>query len=423
MKKLFIAFSERRPKMNHPIRSSHYPKSDECAFVNEWISAGPVADQIASPFHVPSDPSLNDIMDKFFSKTADGAELPAEEESNAYPRQVIYLEDWKYDHSKLSSQVQDILNCLALFTSVINLKGLKRYIRHLQEQPELAGLPFHLYEEVIQGAVNRGLLTPDPQNSLLLNVQPTFPYYLKTSLYMLERKDKRRAVETAFQQYYGRLAGAMYQLIASNKEDENALGELLIRPEYDNFVNALELALDSHASVINVYRLLSRYLKRRQDHGLKLELGNKVLAALKEYPPEKLDKKLKGEFVAILGDMAKSQLSLGRYSDAEHSYLATLEIWLQDTHNASDLMKQKSVAVYHSLGKVAQNQGEWDQAKTYYLKGLKISGTQGDPQLMTPVLHSLFHLWRTSKDTELPAEVTAMLRETDPAGEKGCCRD
>lgn len=405
--------------MNYPTPSFQYPKSDECAFVNEWISADPAADH----FRVPADLSLNEIMDRFFSKTADDTATSADEENNAYSGQVIYLEDWKYDHSKLSAQVQDMLNCLAPFTSAINLKGLKRYVRHLQEQPELADLPFHLYEEVVQGAVNRGLLSPDPQNSLLLNVQPMFPYYLKTSLYMLERKAKRRAVETAFREYCERLAVAMYQLIASHKEEENALGELLIRPEYDNLVNALELSLNAYASVISIYRLLSRYLERRQDHGLKLELGTRVLRAMRDYPSEKLDKKLRGEFVAILGDMAKTQLMLGRYEDAEQSYLSTLEIWLQDAHDASDMMRQKSIGVYHSLGKVAQDQGEWDQAKSYYLKGLEISGACRDPQLMTPVLHSLFYLWRTTKDPELPRAVTEMLRDAGGISEKGCCRE
>jgi hypothetical protein len=83
-----------------------------------------------------------------------------------------------YSHSNLSPGAQQLLLCLAPFTSVINRNGLPQYTDALRKQPTLSHLPFERWEEVVEEAIHWGLLTPD-QVSGYLRLQPVFPYFLK----------------------------------------------------------------------------------------------------------------------------------------------------------------------------------------------------------------------------------------------------
>ena len=67
-----------------------------------------------------------------------------------------------YSHSNLSPEAQQLLLCLAPFTSVIWLDPLDDYTEHLRQQPALASLPFERWPEVLREAQNWGLLSPDP---------------------------------------------------------------------------------------------------------------------------------------------------------------------------------------------------------------------------------------------------------------------
>src|SRR5260370_41663624 len=54
-----------------------------------------------------------------------------------------------YSHSNLSFEAQQLLLCLAPFTSVIWLDMLNQYTDHLRQQPVLKALPFDHWLEVI----------------------------------------------------------------------------------------------------------------------------------------------------------------------------------------------------------------------------------------------------------------------------------
>ncbi len=73
-----------------------------------------------------------------------------------------------YSHSNLSPEAQNLLLCLAPFTSVFNTGVLDNYTKHLKQQPTLSALPFERWQEVLQEAVNWGLLSPDSDNPAFL---------------------------------------------------------------------------------------------------------------------------------------------------------------------------------------------------------------------------------------------------------------
>jgi hypothetical protein len=84
-----------------------------------------------------------------------------------------------YSYRTLSAEKQDVLLCLAPFTSMLFVPWQDRYVTQLKQQPALATLPFDRWQEVIQEAVQWGLLSPDPDVPSYLRLQPILPYFLR----------------------------------------------------------------------------------------------------------------------------------------------------------------------------------------------------------------------------------------------------
>src|SRR5207253_321687 len=96
-----------------------------------------------------------------------------------------------YSHSNLSPEAQQLLLCLAPFTSVIDTSTLDNYTSHLRQQPVLTSLPYERWPEVLQEAQNWGLLSPDPDNPRFLRLQPILPYFLRNPLHEPEKREVR----------------------------------------------------------------------------------------------------------------------------------------------------------------------------------------------------------------------------------------
>ena len=114
-----------------------------------------------------------------------------------------------YSHSNLSPEAQQLLLCLAPFTSVINLNMLDYYTACLKQQPALSSLPFERWPEVIHEAQNWGLLSPDPNHPVFLHLQPILPYFLRNRLDAPGQTEVKLAVESAFRQHYGQVGATL----------------------------------------------------------------------------------------------------------------------------------------------------------------------------------------------------------------------
>jgi hypothetical protein len=190
-----------------------------------------------------------------------------------------------YSHSNLSPDAQQLLACLAPFTSVILQPMLKDYTDILKQQSALKDLPFERWPEVIQQATNWGLLHPDADVPQFLRMQPILPYFLRARLATPEQQTIRTAIETAFYVYYTSLSGSLLGLLISKDPNERQLGQGLTHLEYDNLVTALKIAVALHASTNNIYGTLTKYLDMMQDQRRGLELGQFMLKQLDVYPP------------------------------------------------------------------------------------------------------------------------------------------
>src|SRR5215467_1108978 len=103
------------------------------------------------------------------------------------------------------AQAQQLLLCLAPFTSVIWLDMLDRYTEQLRQQPALAALPFERWPNVLREVQNWGLLNADPTMPGFLRLQPTFSDFLRSRLQEPAQAEVKQAVEHAFREHYQRL--------------------------------------------------------------------------------------------------------------------------------------------------------------------------------------------------------------------------
>ncbi len=216
----------------------------------------------------------------------------------------------EYSHSNLDPAAQELLACLAPFSTVINTRLLPQYTEHLKAQPALANLPFDRWPEVLQAAADWGLLTQHDVPGYL-RLQPIFPYFLRSRLNEDEARGKRQdaggkkqeagskkqeAIRTAFRLFYDDFGDAIAQVMKSKNPQERQTGQVLARLEYENLSTALDTALAAQTTIRNPYVALSRYLDTTQDQRRGLELGQSVLARLEQYPPEALAGQLGFEF-------------------------------------------------------------------------------------------------------------------------------
>jgi tetratricopeptide (TPR) repeat protein len=294
-----------------------------------------------------------------------------------------------YSHSNLSPQAQQLLLCLAPFTSVIWQDMLDDYTDQLKQQPALSSLPFERWPEVLREAQNWGLLSPDPDIPVFLRLQPILPYFLRNRLGTSEQAETKQAIETAFREHYDQLGAVLYQLLKSKDPQERQLGQWLVHLEYENLVTALNLALEAQISISNIDSALSEYLDIIQDQRRGLELSQIILSCLDAYPPEKLTGSLGAEFVSVIDDIARRQLALKQYAEAEKSHRKALSIWLENkSHDASEI-RRRSASIYHNLGNVAQEQRQWKQAEQYYQHALQIFIESNDRYKQASTYHQL----------------------------------
>src|SRR5450755_679352 len=281
-----------------------------------------------------------------------------------------------YSHSNLSPEAQQLLLCLAPFTSVIYLPGLKNYVQHLQKQPPLTSLPFERWLEVIQEAQNWGLLSPDPNIPDFLRLQPVLSYFLRNRLNISEQEHARKTVEAAFHEHYRGISTRLYLSLGSNDPLERIGAQVFTSLEYENLMTALNLALAEQDSILNPWRAISRYhsISSADTNNLRraVELGQTTLSRLESYPAQKLIKELGFEWIGLINDIAGWQLALNEYAAVEEWYHKALNSIPTLKNIRKPLREKMQAVIYNQLGSLSREQRQWTQAETYYQKALQL---------------------------------------------------
>ena len=223
--------------------------------------------------------------------------------------------------------------------------------------------------EVLQQAQDWGLITADRMSGYL-RFQPVLPYFLRMRLN--KAPEMRQAVEKAYRAHYDGFASILTDLMGSKDAQEKQVGQTLAGQEYENLYTALEMDLEAKGSIFKTRHALSMYLDSTQEQERGLEMGQMVLAGLEGYSAEVLKGPIGSEMVGVIDDIARRQLLLKQYAEAEKTYQRALSL-------GEDLMfldtKSKAMGravIYHQLGNVALEQRKWQQAEEYYQKALEI---------------------------------------------------
>jgi tetratricopeptide (TPR) repeat protein len=293
-----------------------------------------------------------------------------------------------YSFGNISPEAQDLLACLAPFTSVINISLIPAYIEKLREQPVLSDLPFDRWQDVLKEATNWGLLT-NHQIPIFMSLQPIFPYFLRSRLNSPIQAEKKMAIETAFRQHYDYIGNVIWTFLQSKEANQRQIGQVLARFEYENLFTALNLVLSARVSILNIHLALSLYIDTIQDHLRGLELSEVILTSMETYPEEFLKGQLGLEFASIIDDIAGRQLSLKRYDSAEASYKKAMDILSQQKEADTKLVETMKAGELQNLGQVAQGHRQYKQAKDYYKKALEVFIKFNDHYEQARIYHQL----------------------------------
>src|SRR5260221_9216229 len=277
-----------------------------------------------------------------------------------------------YSHSNLSPEAQNVLLCLAPFTSVFDTGALNNYTKHLKQQPVLSALPFERWPEVLQEAINWGLLSADSDLPRFLRLQPTLSYFLHTRLNRLEQGENKAAIEKAFCEHSREVGDSLNDLLQSKEPQERQIGQMIAHLEYENLVTAINLALAAQETIAGLYGALMEYLNSTKNHPQALKLFQIIEKQFARYPSEKLAGSLGAEYIRVIGTVANQQLDLKQFEQAKASYQKVLER-VELLERVDELVKGGLKAgTYHQLGSVAQQQRKWEEAEWSYQQALQI---------------------------------------------------
>ncbi len=277
-----------------------------------------------------------------------------------------------YSYSNLSPEAQELLLCLAPFTSVFDLGLLEPYIAHLKQLPSLKKLPFAHFVEILQEAVNWGLLSPDSDNPRFLYMQPVLSYFLRNRLKEPGQAESKAAIETAFLEHYREFGSASRSLLRSRDPQDRRLGQFVTKLEYENLVTALNLALVAQESITALSATLVYFLSDTQNQHLGLKLFYTIQERFADYPSDKLAGSLGIEYAEVIRTIANWQLNLKQYKNAEQSYQRVLKITDELDRVDEESVSSLKGGIYRQLGKVAREQQQWAQAEQYYQQALQI---------------------------------------------------
>jgi len=298
----------------------------------------------------------------------------------------------EYSYSNLEPELQQLLLCLAPFTSAFWQNNLKHYSTCLRQQPILDGLPFECWPEVVQEAMNWGMLSSDPDNRGFLRLQPTLPYFLGHRLQTPEQAEVRSAVETAFIQLYDQGGYELFHLLNSADPKKRQIGQMSIELEYDNLMTALNLALNAETSIHYLYFALSDYLNVKQELHRGLQLNRYVMDRLSGYSSDKKTGQIIIDLARVHITLAVRHRRLKYYPEAETALKESIKL-VSELHQMDDSLfgeaKGVKAKAYHNMGMVAEEQHEFEQAEEYYTQALKINIEINDKKELAGDYHQL----------------------------------
>lgn len=273
----------------------------------------------------------------------------------------------KLSYERFSPVTQNLLACLAPFCGVFYQGLIEPYSNNLRQQAVLADLPFERWQEMLEEAANCGLVTHHEEKHYL-SLQPTLSWFLRRRL----AGRRENAILTAFRKTMAERGDTLSDLFQSSVPQERQAGQLFTELEYENLLQALELALAAKVSFVNLFFLFSDYFDATHEETRGLELGQHVMERLETWLAEAPSGPIGIELVIVVTEVAKRYLRLKRYAESTAANSKALEFLDTNVTIPSKTAALARASVYHKLGMVADEQCLWPQAEDYYHKALDI---------------------------------------------------
>ncbi|MCZ8226261.1 MAG: tetratricopeptide repeat protein [Microcystis sp. LE19-84.1B] len=294
----------------------------------------------------------------------------------------------EYSHSNLSEEAQKLLLCLAPFSGFIHRDFIPFYSEELQKLEPLQGYQFDQFDAAIEEAIHWGLLSPmSEEMPSFLTIQPIFPYFLKTKLKELA-PETQAAIWEGFKNHYRDLAGNYSNLLNSKNPQEKQWGILFCRWEYENLFNALQICLEKQED-IDIFFCLNTYFRVTNDVNSRLKLCESVCQACQTYPEQIKTGIIGGNIINALASLALAYQETKNYEQAKQTYPKVIEL----TQNLQGVDEQQKASIlgntYHTLGNLAAELREWEQARSYYQQAIEIYIEYGDRYEQASTLHEL----------------------------------
>ncbi|MEO1208763.1 MAG: tetratricopeptide repeat protein [Cyanobacteria bacterium J06638_20] len=295
----------------------------------------------------------------------------------------------EYSHSNLSPEAQQLLVCLAPFNSFIDRAGLESYGTRLKQLEPFEDYDFGRFDDAVQEAIQWGLLSPmSTETPRFLTIQPIFPYFLRTKLNNLDAAT-RDALYDGFKAHYKGLAGSYQQLMNSQDPNQQQLGLLFCRLEYENLYNALRICLEQQISIAPVFFCIQDFLELSQNPQLGLQVSEFVLRGLDQYPASSNKGKIGDELGMVYQRIGSSYQELQDYAQASIYYQKSLKVYEALEDMQRDRKGHVLGVLNHQLGIVAQALREFEQARSHYQQALDICIEYNDRYSQARTYHQL----------------------------------
>ncbi|MEH2093942.1 tetratricopeptide repeat protein [Nostoc sp.] len=286
-----------------------------------------------------------------------------------------------YSFAKLSERTRQHLPFLALFSERVNAVWLCKFSKS----------PDNEFGQAYQAVFRENLQKPDWLQILneaaaagiveyllgesIYKIHPALPWYLRQQLNTITSQEVINELEKKLLIFYAYLAEPFYRELISNAE----LATFVLRVEEPNLLQNLRLAEHQQewAYAQSILQALGEVYNRI---GRKPEFKSLQQRALNQIGIHLADAKAKGKYalnfwIYLRINEANEALQIANLGEARK---ISQEI-LDELIAINDFSVNDKIAVaYHQLGRVAQEQRQFDVAVDYYNKALKICEDIGD---------------------------------------------
>jgi tetratricopeptide (TPR) repeat protein len=280
-----------------------------------------------------------------------------------------------YSFSRMTAKAQKHLPLLGLFAEWIAVHDLS-----ILSKSETCSSTFgetmqeSNWRQVLEEAHHAGILMQSQTNKDVFEIHPAIPWFLRRKLNQRFTEEQIKRLEEEFVELYAKLGDALIQAISRSPQ----AGVAAISAEEANLLHAIQLAELGEKwgevqsilqPIIELYEIRGRVQEARS-------LRNRLLRLIGSEFTETPESDAASLRMYLLGLEANEALDVHKLERAEQIYKKILQ-FLQSA-KTSDSVENKIAAAFHQLGRVAEEERKFDEAKRWYNKALEIKERFGD---------------------------------------------